>query len=423
MSTSDEAGSTEDQQTVSSATPLAKPRRKAHLINDAKGFDLMLEDLESGHGPFAIDAERASGFRYHQKAYLIQITRADSEIFMIDPVAFQDSIGVGLFERLASLLNRASWILHAASQDLPCLEELGLHPASLFDTELAAKILGEKRVGLGALVEDQLGLLLAKEHSAVDWSTRPLQQSWLDYAALDVDVLPELHERLAAQLEVRERTDWAKQEFEHVRTAPKKPAKTERWRGLSGISALKDQRALAIARSLWEQREELAQDLDVSPGRLVPDSSIVALSIEQPRSKRELSDLKAFHGRASRSKIDYWWASYVRGKETTELPELRVASTGTPNHRSWQNRFPDADERYKACRAALATVAEAERLMPEVLISPQAVRELCFAPPQELSLEGVMEMLREHQVRPWQLALTAEPLFQALAQIGVAEAG
>ena len=142
-----------------------------------------------GIAGLALDAERASGYRYSQRAYLIQLRRAGAGTALIDPVPLPD------LSCIQEATEGAEWILHAATQDLACLAEVGLHPSSLFDTELAGRLLGYPRVGLATLVETILGAGMKKEHSAVDWSTRPLPEPWLEYAALDVEVLLELREQ------------------------------------------------------------------------------------------------------------------------------------------------------------------------------------------------------------------------------------
>src|SRR5699024_10475171 len=133
--------------------------------------------------PVAVDAERASSYRYGSRAYLVQLRTEAAGTALIDPLAFT------LPGTLLELLSEREWVLHAAGQDLPSLAEMGLRPQRLFDTELAARLLGMDRVGLSAVVEDTLCLRLAKEHSAADWSRRPLPSGWLVYAALDVEVL------------------------------------------------------------------------------------------------------------------------------------------------------------------------------------------------------------------------------------------
>jgi len=132
--------------------------------------------LAAGHGPFAVDAERASGFRYSGRAYLIQIRRAGAGTVLLDPVSGGGDPVVSL-RPIADVLAGGEWILHAADQDLPCLAEVGMRPAALYDTELAGRLAGYDRVNLAAMVQRLLGLGLAKGHGAADWSKRPLPQA------------------------------------------------------------------------------------------------------------------------------------------------------------------------------------------------------------------------------------------------------
>ena len=147
-----------------------------------------------GTGPVAVDAERASGYRYSQRAYLVQLRREGAGTVLVDPIEQSDLSAIG------AALGDAEWILHAANQDLPCLAEIGLRPPHLFDTELAGRLLGDERVALGTMVERHLGVRLEKGHSAADWSTRPLPHDWLVYAALDVELLVALRAALATEL-------------------------------------------------------------------------------------------------------------------------------------------------------------------------------------------------------------------------------
>ena len=164
----------------------AEPLRP--VVEDERRLRELVASVADGHGPIAIDAERASGFRYGQKAYLVQLRRAGSGTWLIDPVMCPD------LSELQDVIADVEWVLHAATQDLPCLADLGLHPTRLFDTELGSRLAGRPRVGLAAAMEHYLGITLAKEHSAQDWSTRPLPEPWLVYAALDVEVLVDLRD-------------------------------------------------------------------------------------------------------------------------------------------------------------------------------------------------------------------------------------
>ncbi|MEI6623113.1 MAG: HRDC domain-containing protein, partial [Actinomycetes bacterium] len=246
------------------------------VVADDAALQNSIERLLAGTGPIAIDAERAGGYRYRQSAYLIQLRRRGSGSHLIDPTMFDDLVNLG--EAIAD----QEWILHAASQDIPCLTELGLVPNRLFDTELAGRLLGRPRVGLAALTETELGFTLAKEHSAADWSTRPLPADWLRYAALDVELLVELRDVLDSELRRRGRWEWAQQEFDHVRLTSIRPVRTEPWRRTSGIHRARTARQLAIVRELWLHRDRVARDRDLAPGRVLSDAAIAAAAIAYP---------------------------------------------------------------------------------------------------------------------------------------------
>jgi ribonuclease D len=389
---------------------LATPRVEAHFVDQIDALASAIDQLKKGFGPLAVDAERASGFKYSQRAYLVQVHREGSPIFLIDPIAF----GHEGLRPLANFMNEQEWILHAATQDLACLAELGLHPKSLFDTELISRLLGFERVGLGAVCELALGLRLAKEHSAADWSTRPLPESWLVYAALDVDVLPEMRKYLLADIESQSKQEFVHQEMNHLLGFKPKPQKLDKWRSMTGIHDLRESRQLAIAKSLWEAREALALRLDVSPGRLIPDSSVVHAAKNQRRSKSELAGDKSFNGRASRSYLDTWWLAIEAGQNTRDLPPMRAASVGIPNHRNWPNKFPEAAARYAQAREAIASVSEELKIPVENILSPEPLRQLCFEP-SGLDAEAIAAQLAQFGARAWQVELVSTPIALAWA--------
>lgn len=400
---------------------LLKPRREVVFVETEEQLHKAISELCNHSGAFALDAERASGFKYSQRAYLIQVCRRDSPIFLIDPAALSPELEIGVFEPLAQLLAEETWILHAATQDLPCLNELGLRPTALFDTELASRILGHEKVGLGAVAERYLGLSLAKEHSAVDWSKRPLESGWLDYAALDVDVMHELMDAVSAELEEADKSEWARQDFEALLSFKPKPQKQDRWRGTTGLHEVKTQRGMAIAREVWLAREALAKRLDVAPGRLIPDVSISHLAMSQPGSKPILAADKRFYGRASRNYLDTWWAATAKGIETKDLPPMKLPATGIPNHRNWANKFPNAAARLALAKTLLAEIAEQHKLPVENLISPEPVRQVCWVERTTASPAEIEEQLRELGARQWQIDLVGEALIAAIEK-GVASA-
>lgn len=379
------------------------------VISDVSEFRAACAVLAAGTGPVAVDVERASGFRYSQRAYLVQVFRRDAGVFLFDPPPLGD------FSPLQEAIGDVQWIFHAASQDLPSLRELDLLPPSIFDTELASRLLGHQRVGLAAVVENTLGITLKKEHSAADWSTRPLPASWLEYAALDVLHLIDVYEALEAELEEQGKTEYAAEEFAATLTRLPKPPREDPWRRLSGLHQVRGSRNLAVARSLWQAREAFAQDQDVSPGRLVPDRSLIAAVLANPQSKQALAGVKDFQGRASRTQLDRWWQAMVDGRTTEELPRERVPSDALPPPRAWSDRNPDADARLKAARPVIEATAEELGMPTENLLTPDYLRRVAWDVPGTTP-EAIGDALAALGARPWQIAQTAQKIADAFVE-------
>jgi ribonuclease D len=380
------------------------------VIDTRESYLAAVEALSRGNGPLAIDAERASGFRYSQRAYLIQIFRRDAGTFLFDPPA------IGTFSELNAAIAGEEWVLHAASQDLACLREVGLNPTSIFDTELGARLAGLPRVGLGTVVEELLGVHLAKEHSAADWSTRPLPQSWLVYAALDVELLVDLRDAVKKLLEQSDKSEIARQEFLAELTRGTHPPKVQGWRRLSGVHSIRGPRSLSVAKELWEARDRYAQEIDTAPGRLVPDSSLVAAAKALPESKRALAALREFNGRASRSELDRWWSAIEVGNAAEDAPVLRMPGDVIPPPRSWSERNPAADRRLKLARASVTTLAEERNIPVENLLTPELLRRVAWAPPDPLIPDALRTALAEQGARQWQLDETVDTIFTAFVE-------
>jgi ribonuclease D len=379
-------------------------------IDTREAYLAAVDAIAAGTGPLAIDAERASGFRYSQRAYLIQIFRRGAGTFLFDPPA------VGSFTELNDAIRGEEWILHAASQDLTCLREVGLDPTRLFDTELGARLAGLPRVGLGTVVEDLLGIHLAKEFSAADWSTRPLPQAWLVYAALDVELLVDLREVMGKILDDAGKGEIARQEFESVLGRDFRPVREQPWRRLSGLHSIKGVRGLAVARELWQARDDYARETDIAPGRLVPDSALVAAARVLPPSKRDLIALREFTGRASRSQIDRWWDAIQTGLTTTDLPVLRAPGESIPPPRAWPDKNPDADRRLKAARAAVTERSTELNIPIENLLTPELLRRLAWAPPAAIDVDTVGGALAAMGARAWQVDATSQVISAAFVE-------
>lgn len=395
-----------------SAVPLLDPRDGIPPVTATAGdLDRVVERFTTASGPVAVDAERASGYRYGQRAYLVQLRRAGAGTALVDPVGCPDLTALG------AALADAEWVLHAASQDLPCLREVGMVPQRVFDTELAGRLAGFDRVGLGALVERLLGFTLEKGHAAADWSKRPLPEPWLRYAALDVELLVDLRDALADELQRQGKLAWALEEFQALVSAPPAPPRAEPWRRTSGIHRVRNRRQLAAVRSLWEARDRVARERDVAPGRIVPDSALVAAAVGGPTSATELMEIEGYTGRGARRYAGTFAAALHAAARLPEssLPRPVPVGDGPPPANRWADRDPPAAARLSKARAAVTAIAEQHNLPAENLLSPDLVRRLAWAPPAAPTVTSVSAALAGGGARRWQVELTAPALAAALA--------
>ncbi|HSR87088.1 MAG TPA: ribonuclease D [Streptosporangiaceae bacterium] len=386
------------------------------LVVSADDLAVATAALATGTGPVAVDAERASGFRYGHRAFLVQVRRQGAGTVLIDPVSCPDLSGID-----AALADTEA-VLHAASQDLPCLAELGYRPRQLFDTEVAGRLLGCPRVGLATMVESMLGLGLEKTHSAADWSTRPLPVEWLRYAALDVEVLVELRDVLAEQLTEQGKLEWAKQEFAAVLAAAAEPAavRTDPWRRTSGIHRVHTRRGLAVVRELWLERDKIARRRDLSPTKVLVDTAIVEAARVIPTGPEELTAIAGFTSRGARRHMPEWLRAISRAKGLPDRalpPASAPPGEGPPPAHRWADRDPEAAQRLTAARAVVAALADSHHMPAENLLQPDAVRRLSWQPPATLSGEAVGADLTSYGARPWQVELTSVPLAKALLRI------
>ena len=397
------------------------PRDGAPIVIDTpQSFAAAIADLAAGTGPLAIDTERAQSYRYTARAYLIQMRRAGAGTRLFDPIALQTGPEPADLSALTRALDGVEWILHAATQDLPCLLEVGIVPQHLFDTELAGRLLGYPRVGLATLLEDLLDVHLLKEYSAADWSVRPLPDSLLAYAALDVDFLAELKDVLVDKLQEAGKDEWARQEFDwlaHWEPPPPAPL-ADRWRRLHGLNRVPTRRGLALARELWNVRDRLARERDLAPGRVLIDAAIVEIAGQAGSGTVRAASVPGFHRRMARAYNDQWQAAIDRAMALTDrqLPSMRGPRPDPPLPRSWQRNQPEAWERWVAVRPLVVDLAESVTMPTENLISPHAIRQLAWAPPTSISEESVAAMLADAGARPWQIALVAPAVTPALAR-------
>lgn len=394
--------------------PLLVPREAVPpLVDDRGSLDACLAALAAGDGPLAVDAERAGGYRYSQRAYLIQLRRHGSGTWLIDPIALPD------LSAIVDVVGDTEWVVHAAGQDLPSLREVGMLPPALFDTELAGRLLGLERVGLSPMLEETLGVTLAKAHSAADWSTRPLPEPWLNYAALDVELLLELRVRLVAQLAEGGRTEWARQEFEYVRTLGPAPPRTEPWRRVKGLRT-RSPRGLAIVREVWVVRDELARQRDVTPSRLLHDNALAAMADQPPTDLAGIRRLPRARGQTEQTAA-VWLAAIERAVQLPEadLPAARAQTTEPPNPRVWERINPTAAARHDRIKELLTARADELGIDRENLMPPRALRTFIWglgdeseAPSDPALVAGSLSALG---VRDWQLDLALDDVLTGLA--------
>jgi ribonuclease D len=389
---------------------------------DGAGLQRAVAALAAGTGPVAVDAERASGYRYGQRAYLVQLRREGAGSWLIDPVTLPDLSPVN------AALGDAQWVLHAATQDIPCLAELGMRPPSLFDTELGARLAGRPKVGLAAVLEYYLGVSLAKEHSAVDWSTRPLPQPWLLYATLDVELLLELRDAVEADLAAQGKTDWAVQEFaaevEFTGTVPRQ----DPWRRTSGMHKVRNRRIAAHVRALWMARDRIARHRDVAPGRVLPDATLIDLAVRQPRTPASLVGERSVEAGRSRqrrahqglSRYQRQWLEAIQFAaelSEAELPELTRRTDAPPPARVWADKDPVAAERLTRVRTEMAELSERVNVPVENLMTPETLRRVLWRPPTTLDAESVDAAFAAHGARPWQRELVTPLVLAALREV------
>ncbi|WP_345507733.1 HRDC domain-containing protein [Terrabacter aeriphilus] len=387
--------------------PLTHPRDGVpDVVTDERTLMRAAEAIANGTGPVGVDAERASGYRYGQRAYLVQLRREGSGSWLIDPIACPDLSPVG------EAIGDAEWILHAATQDLPCLAEVGMRPTALFDTELGGRLAGLPRVGLGAMVEHYLGLQLAKEHSAVDWSDRPLPEPWLRYAALDVEVLGDLRDAVDAELTAQGKAGWAAEEFTHLLDFTGPEPRTDPWRRTSGMHKVRGRRGLAIVRELWLWRDGVAQERDTSPGRVLPDAAISEIAIANQRAARAPRTVTVSEPRLARSVRRHQSAilevvAHALDLPESDLPVLALPPSGPPPPKAWADRDPVAAARLARARELLGAVSDELAVPVENLLTPDLLRRYLWEGPAAPTTAEVAEGLSAMGARRWQTTITA----------------
>jgi ribonuclease D len=348
----------------------------------------------------AVDTEAASFHRFVDRIYLIQFsTRRENAI--IDPLTVGDP------RALAELLADPAIevVFHDADYDLRILDrDYGMRARKLFDTRVAAQLLGEPAVGLAALLEKYLGVQLDKKYQRADWSRRPLPREMLEYAALDTQHLLPLRDRLRAELVAKGRLAWAEEEFERmegVRWTPG-PANGDSALRLKGARAL-SRRGLAVLQQLWHWRESVAAELDRASFRVLSNEALLAAADAAPRTLDALKAIRGVSERLLEARGDAVLAAIERG---LAVPERDLPRIPRGERRAGDPAFDRRVERLKATRNAAAARLGID---PGVLCPKGTLEALARARPASMGgLDGVPEF------RKWQVELLGEEFLKAL---------
>ena len=380
------------------------------LMAGAAAIRQAADQLAQGTGWCAVDTERASGFRYHNRVCLLQIRRAGAGTMLIDvesdPQATTDFIG--------RVLADTGWVVHAASTDLPYLEQLRLRPPQLFDTELAGRFLGFHRVNLAAMVEHYLGVRLRKNHGGEDWSRRPIPSEWLDYAALDVEYLLPLADAMRSELtQQHPKDEWVAEECDYLTRVYRGYSPTPKsWEDLKGVHGLRTSKQLQVARWLWRVREKLARASDTAVSRLLPDKALVALATELPTTVPKVMRTPGYPPRLRR-KARYWANQVDKALRTAQdrWPEpfpIPTYRDTPPSRYTWSRYYPESFPKLTMVREELARVAAQVEIPVENMIQSSDTNEIVWRS-QELKEATddtvLLELLQRLQIRPWQQKL------------------
>jgi len=364
--------------------------------------------LAGASGPVAVDTERAQGIRYGRRAFLVQLKR-DNKIYLIDPEAFKD------LRIINDALTDAEWVIHAAIQDFPSLDMLGMRPKHLFDTELGARLAGMERVNLGAVVEELLGYRLAKKHSKEDWSTRPLPKNWLNYASLDVDVLIDLRDAVEELLDSQGKLGIAREEFEHLCLMPafdEQQYRAERWRKTKGRNELRSVRQLTALRNLWFERDKLAQKKDIDSKRLLSDAALVAAAKTMPHTVPGILEIPGFQTRLLKREAPRWVRAITDAARDHDPVPYSTPSSAPPPLKAWETKRPESLAIFTEVREVINALSKRLGIPAQNIINTEYARRLCWEPPEPYSQDALAAALYEYGARQWQVQLLAPQMHQ-----------
>lgn len=364
------------------------------------------EDLASlarhvaGESLIAVDTEAASFHRYVDRIYLIQLSTRN-ETAIIDPLTVGDVGPLG--EILAD--PKVETIFHDADYDLRTLDrDYGVRARQLFDTRIAAQLLGEPAIGLAALLEKYLHVTLNKKYQRADWSRRPLTPEMLDYAAMDTRYLPPLRDELRRQLEELGRLTWAIEEFARLESLryTATSANGDSYLRIKGARAL-SRRGLAVLRELAHWRDAVAAELDRASFRVMPNEALLALAASPPASREVLKAVPGVSPKLVDQRADELFQALGRGQS---LPEKDLPKFPRGERRTSDPAFDKRVEHLKAVRNA---AAEQLKLDPGVLCPRGTLEAVAWAKPASMG-----DLSKVPDFRKWQIEVLGKDLLKAL---------
>lgn len=364
---------------------------KLHHIADAHAARSVAGELDS-RSPLALDCEAAGYHRYSDRLCLVQLS-APGHTWLIDTLALDAS---GMLRSPLEDPGREI-VMHGASYDLRLLSrDLGIRVRGVFDTQVAAALLGEAALGLSALLERFLGVRLPKKYQRADWAVRPLPAEMLEYAAADTRYLATLADILRSRLEKKGRLAWASEEFRWLeRTAsnqedpdPDPATKLKNARHLAP-------RALQRLRALWTWRDEVARRKDRAPFRVAGDDVLLKLAEAPPRSTGELARRPGVSPVLARRDGGRLFEHLDRAEA---VPEARIAPARRRREGSFPRLPPEGEVRARELRAARVRRARELGLDPGLLLPNKTIVEIVRANPASPE-----ELARVSQVRAWQV--------------------
>jgi len=347
----------------------------------------------------ALDTEGASFHRFVDRIYLLQLSTRDHTA-IIDPLKLARPAGLGkLLEDPA-----VEVVFHDADYDLRLLQQdYDWNVRNIFDTRVAAQLLGLRAFGLAALLERYFGVKLDKKHQRADWSMRPLTPGMLDYAAQDTIHLLELRDRLEAELRRLGRWDWAREEFALLEGT--------RWRGddegnaFLRVKGARDltRRELAVLRELVPWRDAVARQLDRATFRVVGNEQLLEIARQRPTTRDALAQIKGMPRGMIESRGQDVLDAVARGVAVADADLPRF-----PKAPRW-DRDPEFDSRVNALKTVRDAAAARLDLDPGVLAARDRLEAVARRNPTTLE-----ELLEISELRRWQVATLGEDFLKAL---------